>query len=477
MSFFNKFRKTQESKEDLYIRYGPEIAEAVTSCFKDAYSLSSVSDVQKNRNKWAKILYDLQKQGSYSSGNTVELLDTGDVAIPSMIDAIDAAQSHVWFESYIVDSSEPSRAVIDALIRAARRGCDVLAILDYCGCLDFNWRDELTEAGVTVVNFNPALFSSVPGKVVGPFYFRDHRKILIADDTAFCGSMNIHAETAGPKFPGGSATFHDVHMKLQGPCVAQLGDVVRDSLEESASGVKREPLLPATRKKDGVYVQVFQSNVLRSQRSIQLAISRLIDSADKKLIIASSYFTPPGFLKRRILGAINRQVPTHLLVSGDSDFWPIPGDLLAQTHAIRKFVPKCDVREYSQRHMHAKFVSVDGCFSAVGSFNFDRWSARRNLEVMVGVMDRNFTAKLENVHAELASRTPQSNIETWKFQVWWARAACAASYWVMKITGKNMFDGFDSHDQTWKLQKKKLLEKLDASVPVAVATSAMWGFH
>ena len=477
MNFFSKFRKAP-TEEDLYIRYGPDIVQAVNSCFPDTSTASDgSSEARKERQRWARILHDMQRLGSYSSGNTVELLDTGDVAIPAMVKSIDAAQSHVWFESYIVDSSEPSRTIIDALIRAANRGCDVIAILDYCGCLDFKWRDDLIDAGVTVVNFNPALFSSVPGKVVGPFYFRDHRKILIADDTAFCGSMNIHAETAGPKIPGGTATFHDTHMKLQGPCVAQLGEVVRDTLAESASGISRHPLQPSQPKKDGVYVQVFQSNVQKSKRSIQLAISRLIDSAERRLIIASSYFTPPGFLKRRIVGAVNRKIPTFLLVSGDSDFWPLPGDLLAQTHAIRKFVPRCDVREYSQRHMHSKFVSIDGCFSAVGSFNFDRWSSRRNLEVMVGVMDRKFTAQLENVHAELAACTPRSDIETWKFQLWWARAACAASYWVMKITGKNMFDGFDSHDQTWKLQKENLCRKLDASVPIALATSAMWGFH
>jgi len=473
MRLFAKLR-TPESEEDFYVKYGPEIADAVSSCFP-----STSSGFKHKRSHWATVLKDMQKLGQYSSGNSVEILETGDAAIPRMVSAIDGSKSHVWFESYIVDSSEPARLVIDALIRAAKRGCDVVAILDYCGCLDFNWREELTAAGVTLVNFNPALCSSLSGKSVGPFYFRDHRKILIADETAFCGSMNIHAETAGPEIPGGAATFYDLHLRLRGPCVAQLGEVFRDSLSESAAGVFRPPLPPAAPLPGGVYVQVFQSNVLRSRRNIQLAISRLIDSAEIRLTIASSYFTPPGFLKRKILGAISREIPTHLLVSGDSDFWPLPADLLAQTHAIRKFVakPGCDVREFSQRHMHAKFFSVDGCFSAAGSFNFDRWSSRRNLEVMVGVMDRKFATDLEISHSRLASVTPRSEIDSWRFQRWWARAACAASYWVVKLTGKNMFDGYDSHQPSWQLRKASLTRTVDASVPLALATSAMWGFH
>lgn len=50
---------------------------------------------------------------------------------------------------------------------------------------------------------------------------------------------------------------------------------------------------------------------------------------------------------------------------------------------------------YEERHMHAKHMCVDGVFSTIGSFNFDLYSARRNLEVGVAVFDRDFARSVQ----------------------------------------------------------------------------------
>jgi hypothetical protein len=96
---------------------------------------------------------------------------------------------------------------------------------------------------------------------------------------------------------------------------------------------------------------------------------------------------------------------------------------------------------------------------------------------MVGVMDRKFTSQIENVHERLAAVTPRSSIDTWKFQLWWARAACAISYFAVKITGKNIFDGFDAGQKSWQLRKAAVKKNVEKSIAVTLATSAMWGFQ
>lgn len=53
------------------------------------------------------------------------------------------------------------------------------------------------------------------------------------------------------------------------------------------------------------------------------------------------------------------------------------------------------VHLYEERHMHAKHMCVDGVFSTIGSFNFDLYSARRNLEVGVAVFDRDFARSVQ----------------------------------------------------------------------------------
>ena len=88
------------------------------------------------------------------------------------------------------------------LIAASRRGCDVVLIVDWLGGFNMQsrWVSELRRAGATVVVFNPAVASSASAwgdRPVGPLFFRDHRKILVADEVAFCGSLNISEDAGG----------------------------------------------------------------------------------------------------------------------------------------------------------------------------------------------------------------------------------------------------------------------------------------
>ena len=486
------FRRVK-SDEELFIRYGADIANAVQSCYRDEGS--DPASTSAHRFKWASLLRQMQRLGRFSSGNSVDILETGDVALPAMIEAIDAACDRVWLETYILDSSCSTQPLISALKRAAERGVDVVALIDYCGSMDFVQQEELESSGVKVVVFNPPFFASGVGVTVGPINFRDHRKILVADEIGFCGSMNIHKDTL--KTIQNQPFFYDVHLKLTGPCVWDLADVFCGSLAESEGPVQRSFKRPDTRIKlsdsivsrfftrnsppqettsNGVYVQVFESNVRKENRSIQRSLAALIRNADSNLIIASSYFTPPGFLKREIDKALARSIPTSLLVSGESDLWPIPGDLLGQTHAIRRFAlnPACDVRMYSQQHMHAKFLCVDSVYSAFGSFNFDRWSARRNLEVVVGIMDKDISKQLERIHSKIAQRSYKTTEHDWWFKSWISRGVCATAYWCVKLTGKNLVDGLDSYQREWRIRKAAVVDAIHKHSAENVAINALF---
>ena len=203
-----------------------------------------------------------------------------------MMDGIESATTRVWVETYIFDDSlEVARKVTDALLRAKDRGCDVVVIMDYIGSSTFPWRKELETANIPVVLFNPFPWShyfdpDIP-KSVGPVPFRDHRKILIADNIGFCGSMNIQGEVVirgSETHPG----FYDLNARIEGPAVSHLGNVFRDSLEESGVGISRPPL-PMMPVKGDTYVQVLQSNVRKQRRSIQKALASQIKAAEREV--------------------------------------------------------------------------------------------------------------------------------------------------------------------------------------------------
>jgi len=446
----NRYRQARRRKEEYLL--GEEITDVINRNIPSSSTISE-TELAQTRSKWGRFLYKLSRTDGVevSDGNKVELLVGGSDTMESMLQAIDAAKDRVWIETYIFDGSEHvAKRFVDALLRAKLRGCDVVVVMDYIGSSSFIWRSQLESAGIPVVLFNPFPWShyvsssddlSVP-KSVGPVPFRDHRKILIADEVGFCGSMNLQGEVVVPpnsdeKYPG----FFDLNARLQGPCVAHLANVFRDSLEESRVGIVRGPI-PVPAKAGSSYVQVLQSNIRKQRRSIQKVLATQIKNASHEVRVASSYFMPPGFLKRALL---SNKTDTKILVSGTTDFSPIPGDLWAQTHALSRFIrrPNTTVSLYSESHMHAKFTTVDSLFVCLGSYNFDRFSSRRNLESAIGVFDRNIAAQAALIHDQLCqnSVTAQETVANpfARFLHWLA-------YFVMKTSGRNVFDGFDGSD-------------------------------
>jgi cardiolipin synthase len=49
----------------------------------------------------------------------------------------------------------------------------------------------------------------------------------------------------------------------------------------------------------------------------------------------------------------------------------------------------------TQKTLHAKIASIDGVFASLGSYNLDHWSARRNLEVNISIIDHHLAGSLK----------------------------------------------------------------------------------
>src|SRR5688500_597606 len=110
-----------------------------------------------------------------------------------MLDAIRAARRQVLLEMYWFDSDRTGRMFADALIDASSRGVEVAVIYDSLGSweADPDMFDDLKQAGVHVVEFNPMM----PWKKrfrLARLSLRDHRKILVVDgEKGFTGGVNL----------------------------------------------------------------------------------------------------------------------------------------------------------------------------------------------------------------------------------------------------------------------------------------------
>jgi hypothetical protein len=122
---------------------------------------------------------------------SLRLLDGGGRAYPRMLLAISRAQRSVHMEAYAFALSGVGSRFIDALGRAASRGVKVHVLIDGWGSA----RDgHAVAAALREVGCEVRIYHRLPGLLVGHFG-RNHRKILLVDDeVAFLGGIDIGDE-------------------------------------------------------------------------------------------------------------------------------------------------------------------------------------------------------------------------------------------------------------------------------------------
>jgi cardiolipin synthase len=61
---------------------------------------------------------------------------------------------------------------------------------------------------------------------------------------------------------------------------------------------------------------------------------------------------------------------------------------------------------------------VDGCWSAVGSTNFDTRSFDTNDEITLGILDQDVTARFDAIFEKYVQRAREVKLEEWRHRGW-----------------------------------------------------------
>ncbi len=318
----------------------------------------------------------------FTRGNDVELLVDGDAMFEALFAEIDAAETYVLTQFYIVHDDEIGRQYKDRLVAAARRGVTVRFLYDTIGSMKLPkaYKRELEAAGVCICPFT------------GPrnwlkklrLNFRNHRKITVVDGrVALVGGLNV-----GDEYLGNTEDFphwRDTHLRVRGPIVQGLQlSFARDwfyGTREELEGLRWEPeAAPADRT-----ALVLASGPADELETCGLLYTHAIESAEERVWIATPYFVPDG----RVLGALQlaalRGVDVRILMPRTSDsvlFKYVP-------YAYLQHVERAGgkVYLYEPGFMHQKVALVDRDFAVVGTANFDNRSFRLNFEATVVAQD------------------------------------------------------------------------------------------
>lgn len=368
-----------------------------------------------------KILGDRVARHPLTSGNSIEMLASGDVAYPAMLEKIASAERSILLETYIFDRDPIGLRIADALIDAVKRGITVRVLIDAVGARYSvpSIMGHLRDGGVTVDVFNGNV---IIGLRLPYANLRTHRKILIVDGrVALTGGMNIR-QGFTTEFAGDNAA-HDAHFRVTGPAVADLfhtasedwrfatGEILQGH-EWRIAEQQMDPEAP-------MLVRVVSSGPDRSLETNHKMLIGAFSVARTSILIMSPYFLPDRELISALVTAARRGVTVDVVVPAVNNLTLVDRAMTAQFDQMLKNY--CRIWRASGPFNHSKLLSIDDIWAYVGSSNLDPRSLRLNFEVDMEVIDRDFAKMIGDHIRDSLATAKQVDLHVLRRRPFWVR--------------------------------------------------------
>jgi cardiolipin synthase len=357
-------------------------------------------------------------------GHTVRILRDGGLAFPAMLAGIRAASRSVSFENFILADDQTGADFLVALEKARQRGARVRVLYDPVGTL-------LVRGGSASRRLKAAQIEArafLPLSPLAPWSWlrlrhRDHRKLLVCDDTlAFVGGICI-ADNWAPSDRGGGG-WRDTALSIRGPAVVDF----QLAFDRMWSRAWAQPPLaaasprPPQEKGEAAVIVVGDRPGLGRVAAIY---EWLADQAEESIELTDAYFVAPRRVLEALIRAARRGVRVRLLLPGRTNH-PVAG--LA---ARRIYQPLLDagaeIHEWTGVMLHAKTAVADGVVAMVGSSNLDPLSLHRNFEMNALVADPQAGAAMRDLFASDLTHATRVDREEWRRRPLRARLAEAAA--------------------------------------------------
>jgi cardiolipin synthase len=345
-----------------------------------------------------------------TEGNALVPLRNGDEIFPAMLGAIRSARHTVDMMTFVYWKGQIAHDFADALAERARAGVRVRLLLDGFGAkeIERGLLDLMSTAGVQVAWFRKPAWLS-------PFKqnHRCHRKALVVDEqTAFTGGVGIAEEWCGDaRTPG---EWRDTHVQVRGPAVdgiaaafAQNWAECHDDLYDDRDRFTEHPQAGSS------VVQVVRGSASIGWQDMQTLIRVMLTSAEERFRLATAYFAPDTYFIDLLCATARRGVRVEILLPGphtDQRACQLAG----QHHYARLLDAGVHIRQYQPTMMHAKIITVDSVASLIGSTNFNRRSMDHDEEVMLAVLDEDFTAVLDRDYDADLRRSVDIDPSRWR---------------------------------------------------------------
>ncbi len=343
-------------------------------------------------------------------GNKIEFLDDYQKSIDLLVKDITSAKQRIFFEYYILVLDDTSEPVIAALEAAVTRGVQVYVLFDALANRSFpntkKLKKRLTSSGILWHAMLP--FKLKPGKGFTRPDLRNHRKIVVIDDTlGYTGSLNIVNKKYHRK---DELYYEELVTRIQGPVVWQLGAVFRTDWHSETSYMLTAGIVPA--EVGSANAQVLPSGPGYTESTNLKLYTQLAQNASKRIFIVTPYFVPDEALMTALTSAAQRGVQV-IMVNSDSI------DKLLVGHAQRSYYEEllqAGVKVYLYKKpvfLHTKHVTIDDDTIVVGSSNLDIRSFELDLEVSMLIYDTQSVKVLRKIEERYIAGSRQVKKASW----------------------------------------------------------------
>lgn len=362
--------------------------------------------------------------GTAVPGNALDVLENGRY-FDVVLDRIAQARRTVHFETFLWKEGALGRRVAAALAERARAGLKVRVMLDATGSrqLGKDERRTMEEAGCQLKFFHRRTVYNL-----GVLTDRDHRKIVVLDGReAFVGGHCVTDDWLG------DAEDHehnaDVSVHVRGPVVHSIQAAFSENWAgETGELFVGEDVFPELQPVGDALVHAAFLKPENSAPAVKILHHAALCLARERIWIQNPYFIPKTEAIQAFGEAVRRGVDVRVLMpsTGGSD------NPMVQHAGHRDFeqLLRSGVRlfEYPHTLLHQKVMTIDRCWSAIGSTNFDDRSFDTNDEISLAVLDESLAQRLDAVFEHYVQRAREIDLGEWQRRGAWHKLKDNAAY-------------------------------------------------
>ena len=380
--------------------------------------VASVSDAEGNRklpqtdDELFESSIELLTGTSFSSGNHVELCLNGDGTYDRLFADLASARESITLQMYYCQPGQIADRFGEVMRERAKAGVRVLFLLDAFGSatLTEEYLESLKAAGVEVAKFRPVQWYALEKA-----YARSHIRVVVVDGRiGYTGGFGMDDKWLGDGCHADQ--WRDTNVRFTGLAVQQLQATFATGWAEATGELLTGATMFPDASDDGN--GLMRATLLHTAPTIgSTAAERLlalsIAAARRTLYITNSYFVPDDDFVHLLREAAGRGVDVRILTPGKLN------DVKSTWYAGRaQYESLLDggvrIFWYQPAMIHAKAFVVDGCWSSIGTMNFDNRSLAFNDESNLLVLDDTFGASVRDMVLDDLTRSREVTLEAFR---------------------------------------------------------------